>query len=41
MISTTVDLSRILHPLTNFPISPPSLYTDLEGVNLSRHGSIS
>ncbi|KAJ4307242.1 hypothetical protein N0V88_000623 [Collariella sp. IMI 366227] len=27
--------------LTSLPTSPPSLYLDLEGVNLSRHGTIS
>ena len=32
---------NLIDTLDNLPTQPPSLYLDLEGVNLSRHGSIS
>jgi exonuclease 3'-5' domain-containing protein 1 len=35
------DLSRLIETIEIAPTSPPSLYVDLEGVELSRHGSIS
>ena len=45
MASSIVDspttLISLLDTLDNQPTSPPSLYLDLEGTNLSRHGSIS
>lgn len=31
----------MIQALDNLPAKPPSLYIDLEGVNLSRHGTIS
>ncbi|KAF2129967.1 exonuclease [Dothidotthia symphoricarpi CBS 119687] len=40
-ISSTTTLSTLLTSLTNLPTSPPSLYLDLEGAKLSRHGTIS
>lgn len=44
--STTViffirELLLLLDNLTNLPVDPPSLYFDLEGIRLGRHGSIS
>ena len=45
MASTTIDSSAgvasLVKTLAGLPKSPPSLYLDLEGPNLSRHGSIS
>lgn len=41
MVDTTAVLSKIIGLLTGLPTEPPSLYVDLEGVNLSRHGSVS
>jgi exonuclease 3'-5' domain-containing protein 1 len=41
LVDTEQALSEILGTLRNLPTSPPSLYVDLEGINLSRHGSIS
>ncbi|KAL4908713.1 hypothetical protein BDW74DRAFT_173945 [Aspergillus multicolor] len=44
VIDTTAALTQVLEDLTNLPnlpSDPPSLYIDLEGINLSRHGSIS
>jgi exonuclease 3'-5' domain-containing protein 1 len=35
------DLRRVIETIENAPTNPPSLYLDLEGVNLSRHGNIS
>lgn len=32
---------NLIDTLDNLPAQPPSLYLDLEGVNLSRHGSVS
>lgn len=40
-IDTEDDSSRLVETIENVPTHPPSLYIDLEGVNLSRHGSIS
>jgi len=39
-VSTTADLAVMLATLAHLPISPPSLYIDLEGQNLSRNGTI-
>jgi exonuclease 3'-5' domain-containing protein 1 len=41
IISTISDLISLLDSLENLPIDPPSLYVDLEGVQLGRHGSVS
>ncbi|KAI9774098.1 MAG: hypothetical protein M1840_005191 [Geoglossum simile] len=42
---TTVDtesaVQSLLSNISNLPISPPSLYLDLEGINLGRDGSLS
>jgi exonuclease 3'-5' domain-containing protein 1 len=42
---TVVDcdstLSDMIDTLANLPVTPPSIYLDLEGVNLSRQGTIS
>jgi exonuclease 3'-5' domain-containing protein 1 len=40
-IDTRHDLALLLDGLANLPTNPPSLYIDLEGISLSRHGSIS
>jgi len=39
-VSTTDDLAVMLATLANLPVSPPSLYIDLEGQSLSRNGTI-
>ncbi|RYP84697.1 hypothetical protein DL769_001131 [Monosporascus sp. CRB-8-3] len=41
MIDTCEALSTMIDVLQGLPSSPPSLYVDLEGDSLSRHGSIS
>ncbi|EPS38857.1 hypothetical protein H072_7370 [Dactylellina haptotyla CBS 200.50] len=41
LISTTSELSTVVDLLSPLPTYPPSLYIDLEGINLSRYGSIS
>ena len=41
MVSTTEAIADMLITLTALPTSSPSLFLDLEGVNLSRDGSIS
>ncbi|OHE92934.1 hypothetical protein CORC01_11801 [Colletotrichum orchidophilum] len=41
LIDTTAALSKMVGNLEELPTDPPSLYIDLEGVNLSRHGTIS
>ncbi|KAI1770809.1 ribonuclease H-like domain-containing protein [Hypoxylon cercidicola] len=41
LIDTKEALSAVLDTLEGLPANPPSLYIDLEGVNLGRHGSIS
>jgi len=40
-IDTVESLKDVLDVLSSQPTSPPSLYIDLEGVNLSRDGTIS
>ena len=40
-ISTTSQISTMLSTLQDLPTSPPSLYIDLEGTQLSRNGTIS
>ncbi|RDW90531.1 Polynucleotidyl transferase, ribonuclease H fold [Aspergillus mulundensis] len=41
LVSTPAEVSDMLKSLEDLPTSPPSLYIDLEGVNLSRHGTVS
>ena len=41
MVSTAEAIADMLITLTALPTSPPSLFLDLEGIKLSREGSIS
>ncbi|KAJ4348307.1 uncharacterized protein N0V89_009681 [Didymosphaeria variabile] len=41
LVSNTADLAQVLGRLNVSTTVPPHLYIDLEGINLSRHGSIS
>ncbi|KAL4912872.1 exonuclease [Aspergillus aurantiobrunneus] len=41
VVDTAEDIKDLLGHLTNLPKDPPSLYIDLEGINLSRHGTVS
>lgn len=41
LVDTTQALSEMVGLLQNLPTEPPSLYIDLEGVNLSRFGTVS
>ena len=41
IIDSSTSLVSLLNNLENQPTNPPSLYVDIEGVALSRHGSIS
>lgn len=41
LIDTATAMSALVDILDGQPTTPPSLYIDLEGVNLSRHGTIS
>ena len=41
IIDSSIALVSFLNDLESQPINPPSLYLDIEGVALSRHGSIS
>ena len=41
LVDSEASLEVFLDKLQNLPAHPPSLYLDLEGVNLSRHGTIS
>ncbi|KAL8676593.1 MAG: hypothetical protein Q9186_006909 [Xanthomendoza sp. 1 TL-2023] len=41
LIDSPKALTTFIDKLSNLPKSPPSLYVDLEGVSLSRHGTIS
>lgn len=41
LVDTVATLAQALDTMVNLPITPPSLYLDLEGINLSRQGSIS
>jgi exonuclease 3'-5' domain-containing protein 1 len=41
IVDSTPALIAVLDQLINLPTMPPSLYVDLEGVNLSREGSVS
>ncbi len=40
MVDTAAALSKMLDGLDGVPTQPPSMYFDLEGESLSRHGSI-
>lgn len=40
-VNTLEGVAKLLEGLADLPTEPPSLYIDLEGVNLSRHGTIS
>lgn len=40
-VDTATQLQDLLGQLANLPVSPPSLYINLEGINLSRAGTIS
>lgn len=40
-VDTEAKIASLVGKLQDLPTDPPSLYIDLEGVNLSRHGSIS
>jgi exonuclease 3'-5' domain-containing protein 1 len=41
LVDTVEGITAVIKNLIDLPRSPPSLYLDLEGVNLSRQGSIS
>lgn len=41
LIDSEESLLPLLDSIGNLPVEPPSLYIDLEGIALSRHGSIS
>ncbi|KAF2678020.1 hypothetical protein K458DRAFT_423432 [Lentithecium fluviatile CBS 122367] len=41
LIDTPESISSLVSTLSTLPTNPPSLYLDLEGINLSRSGSIS
>ncbi|KAK2035994.1 exonuclease, partial [Colletotrichum somersetense] len=41
LVDTIDSLSEMVDSLVDLPTNPPSLYIDLEGDNLSRHGTIS
>lgn len=41
LIDSPSDMARVMDAMDNLPTTPPSLYLDLEGTNLSRQGSIS
>lgn len=40
LINTPAEISALIDTLVGLPTSPPSLYINLEGVNLSRFGSV-
>lgn len=41
VIDTPTAMVEVINSLEDLPTSPPSLYIDLEGINLCRHGSLS
>lgn len=41
IVDTFAGMTELLETISDMPAQPPSLYIDLEGVNLSRHGTIS
>ncbi|PTB47284.1 hypothetical protein M431DRAFT_541091 [Trichoderma harzianum CBS 226.95] len=40
-IDTVYSVAKVVDSLERLPIEPPSIYIDVEGVNLSRYGTIS
>lgn len=40
VVDSMPGLLSLLVNFTNLPVDPPSLYLDLEGIKLGRHGSI-
>lgn len=38
-VDTEAGVAGLIEEIQGLPTSPPSLYIDLEGINLSRHGS--
>ncbi|KAB8227913.1 uncharacterized protein BDW43DRAFT_304292 [Aspergillus alliaceus] len=40
-INKAIDIAELVKELFELSVDPPSLFLDIEGVNLSRHGSIS
>lgn len=40
-VDTEAGVAGLIEEIQGLPTDPPSLYIDLEGINLSRHGSIS
>ena len=41
LVDTPAAIASLVGSLSDLPNQPPSIYVDLEGINLSRHGSIS
>ena len=41
IVDSSTSLISLLNDLENQPTNPPSIYLDIEGIKLSRHGSIS
>ncbi|KAJ8133014.1 hypothetical protein O1611_g609 [Lasiodiplodia mahajangana] len=41
IVDTVTGISSLVDTLSGLPSTPPSIYIDIEGPNLSRHGSIS
>ncbi|KAJ2977928.1 hypothetical protein NQ176_g4095 [Zarea fungicola] len=41
LVDSVEELTSLIKAISGLPTSPPSLYVDLEGINLSRDGSIS
>lgn len=41
LVDTPRVMAEVVDSLEDLPTSPPSLYIDLEGINLCRHGSLS
>lgn len=41
IIETQANIGSLVDSLLDLPTHPPSLYVDIEGVNLSRHGTVS
>jgi exonuclease 3'-5' domain-containing protein 1 len=41
LVATDADVANLVESLEKLPADPLALFVDLEGVNLSRHGSVS
>lgn len=41
LVDTVAAMSKVVDALSGLPTTPPSLYIDLEGENLCRHGNVS